>query len=46
MFGAEILQNSERNGPKDADFFEKWKRDGILTDTRCEKVGLWRGGGA
>ena len=27
-------------------FFYKRKRDGILTDTRCEKVGLWRGGGA
>ena len=44
VFGAQILQKSERN---DADFFfEKRKGDGILTDTRCEKVGLWRDGGA
>ena len=46
MFGAEILQKSKEIGLKMPIFFRKRKRDGILTDTRCEKVGLWRGGGA
>ena len=48
VFGAEILPKSERNGPKNAEFFKKKKKkkmEGIRTDTRCKKVGLWSGGG-
>ena len=39
MFGAEILPKSEKNGPKNAEFFKKQKTEGIRTDTRCKKVG-------
>ena len=48
VFGAEILPKSERNGSENANFFffEKQKTEGIRTDTRCKKVGLWSGGGA
>ena len=46
VFGAEILPKSERNGPKNAEFFEKGKPKSIRTDASCKKVGLWSGGEA
>ena len=44
--GAKIMPKSERNGPKNAELFEKRKTEGIRTDTRCKRVGLWSGGEA
>ena len=37
VFGAEILQKSERDGPRNTDFFEKRKTEGIRTDTWCKR---------
>ena len=46
VLGAQILPKLERNGPKNAEFFKKLKKEGIRTDTRCKKVGLRSSGGA
>ena len=45
VFGAEILQKLEQNGPNN-DYFFEGGTEGIRTDTRCKKVGLCSGGGA